>query len=227
MWRNMFLSGIVILCAVGTSTASITLSLEGLPSSYSPGSSVQFDVKLTGATNLNSFNIGLILSSTSGIAGTDFYFQDPPATDRPSDADNTYVFDEDLVASPPFGFFAAPALLGNQAILTLSDFLSSGELALVQSPNTIVAHVTLATTSVARDLSIGFDLAKDSDGNYLLQLLDEDGNTIPDFDPGDASQVAGPAFVDSGVDNVVPEPSAFLVWLVLGAVFLAAGIRHG
>ena len=75
MWRY-FVSITLILILGGASAGAdnLQLSVSGLTTTYTPGSPLTFEVGLTGATNLNSYNVGLDLTSTTGTAGTDFYF---------------------------------------------------------------------------------------------------------------------------------------------------------
>ncbi len=48
--------------------------IDGLPSSYPPGQPVMFDVRLPAISNLGSYNIDLVLESSVGSAGVDFFF---------------------------------------------------------------------------------------------------------------------------------------------------------
>jgi hypothetical protein len=213
MSRHLLQIGLAVVCLTTPAAASISVSFGGLPATYTPGGAFTFDVRLEGATNLNLYNIDLVLNSNLGTAGTDFYFLGQPSTDRPANSGNTYVFDEDQPGGPylPVGFLATPSVFGNQAILNLSDFLTAGEISTVAAPYVIVAQVTVGSTAGAGDLTIGFD-------NSTMELKMENLDPIPDFDN---LEISAPVSVLSET-AAIPEPSACVVWSLLGFLGTAA-----
>ena len=168
------------------------------------------------AMDLNSYNVGLTLTSDKGTAGTDFYFEGSPTTDRPPDSANTYVFAADLSVSP-FGFVAtADKELGtNTALLSLSDFLDSGQFITDASPNTMLATVVIGTTSRTGDLTLRFD-------SSVLELLTPDWQPVP----GSSTLAANLDSFDPPVVTQVPEPSSIaLLCPLLGLCGIAIGWR--
>ena len=205
---------ILTLWAVPCTANTIGISVSGLPTTYIPGSTLTFVVGLTGAMDLNSYNVGLVLTSDKGTAGTDFYFEGSPTTDRPPDSANTYVFDANLSVSP-FGFVAtADRELGtNTALLSLSDFLDSGQFVTDASPNTMLATVVIGTTYRAGDLMLRFD-------SSVLELLTPDWQPVPGF----STLAANLDSFDPPVITQVPEPSSVaLLCPLLGLWGIAIG----
>jgi hypothetical protein len=114
--------------------ASLQL-IEGLPSSYVPGQPVAFDVRLPAISNLGSYNIDLVLEGSSGVAGTDFFF-DVAAT---FPAGTNYVFPSSA------NFFAAANVdLPTRHRITLTDFEIVGA-NVVPDQNDRVGTVVLRT----------------------------------------------------------------------------------
>ena len=217
MWRNFGSIGLILtLWAVPCTANTIGISVSGLPTTYMPGNTLTFGVELTGAMDLNSYNVGLTLTSDKGTAGTDFYFEGSPTTDRPPDSANTYVFAADLSVSP-FGFVAtADKELGtNTALLSLSDFLDSGQFVTDASPNTMLATVVIGTTSRTGDLTLRFD-------SSVLELLTPDWQPVP----GSSTLAANLDSFDPPVVTQVPEPSSIaLLCPLLGLCGIAIGWR--
>ena len=219
MWR--YLASSLLILLFGYSTASpntpISLSVSGLPAKYVPGSTLTCDVELTGATDLNAYNVGLELTSDWGKAGTDFYFLGSPDTQRPSDAANDYVFDSGFSVSP-IGFVAtADTDLGtNTALLSLSDFLAVGQGVSDASPDTMLATVVIRTSSEAGDLTLGLD-------GTALELLTPAGQPVPGF----STLAANLSSFNPQPVTVVPEPSTFaLLCPLLGLAGIAAVRRR-
>ena len=65
------ISAVVVLCTAMAKANTISLSVSGFPTTYTPGSTLTFKVELSGATDINAYNVGLKLNSSSGTAGTD------------------------------------------------------------------------------------------------------------------------------------------------------------
>jgi hypothetical protein len=206
MWRYLVSIGLILILGGALARAdTIDLSVSGLTTTYTPGSTLTFNVGLSGAADLNAYNVGLDLTSSKGTAGTDFYFKGQPNTYRPPDGANRYVFDSGLGVLSPFGFVATPdTILGtNTATLNLSDFIASGQLVLDASPYTTLAGVVIGTTPAAGDLTLSFD------GN-VLELLAPNGQSVP----GSVNSPNPPPVIAQ-----TPEPST-LALLGVGAISL-------
>ena len=115
------------------------------------------------------------MNSSKGTAGTDFYFVGSPATARPPDGANSYIFDSALAVSP-IGFAAtADEYLGtNTGLLSLSDFLESNQFVEDDGSDTMLATVLVKTTPAAGNLTLSFD-------GSVLELLTPDGQPVPGF----------------------------------------------
>ncbi len=129
----VILSGLLTQTTLGASTQLI----EGLPSSYIPGQPVTFNVRLPAITNLGSYNIDVVLESTTGTAGSDFFFD--VATAAPSVTN--YVF-----PSTDNFFDAVNVDSPSQHRITLTDFDLVG-VNVVTGVNDRVATVVFQTAS--------------------------------------------------------------------------------
>jgi len=109
--------------------------IVGLPHSYNPGEPVMFDVRLPAISNLGAYNIDLVLESSAGNAGTDFFF-DAAAT---TPALTSYIF-------PSTANFLDAATVDSSMRhrITLTDFAFSG--VNVSGANDHVVTVTFRTT---------------------------------------------------------------------------------
>lgn len=203
MWRY-FVSITLILILGGASAGAdnLQLSVSGLTTTYTPGSPLTFEVGLTGATNLNSYNVGLDLTSTTGTAGTDFYFAGQPGTQRPPDGSG-YIFDSGLGVSSPCGFQATPDTFPgtNMAFLNLSDFIATGQTVADSDSDTMLATVVVETTAKAGDLTLSFD-------GTALELLDPNLNPVSGFSDLQANLNS---FNPATVIAQTPEPSTFVL----------------
>jgi len=191
------------------------LSVNGFPTTYTPGSTLTFEVEITGAADLNAYNVGLELNSSKGTAGNDFYFEGSPSTYRPLAGTNRYVFDSGPAVSP-VGFVATADKIAstNTALLNLSDFLYEGEFVSDASPDAMLATVVIGTTAGAGDLTLSFD-------GSVLELLAPNGQAVPAFSTLEANlnSFNPPPAV------AVPEPASFtllcapmLAGIVIGLV---------
>lgn len=109
--------------------------IVGLPSSYVPGQPVTFDVHLPAVSNLGAYNIDLVLESSAGDSGTNFYF-DVMAT---APASINYIFQSTA------NFYDATTTDSSMRHrITLTDFAFSG--VNVGATNDNVATVTFRTT---------------------------------------------------------------------------------
>ena len=136
MWRHLGLMGLILILGGAARAGTIVLSISNFPSTYTPGGTFTFDVGLSGAADLNSYNVGLDLTSSAGTAGADFSFVGSPGTYRPADGANRYIFDSGQGVSSPFGFVATADTIPstNTALLSLSDFLPAANRCPTQAP---------------------------------------------------------------------------------------------
>ena len=194
----------------------ITPSVSGLTTTYTPGNTLTFEVGLTGATNLNSYNIALDLTSNKGTAGTDFYFLGSPGTYPPASGANSYVFDSGLGVSSPCGFVATAdtVLSTNTALLNLSDFLDEGEFVSDSGSDTMLATVLLKTTPAAGNLALSFD-------GSVLELLTPEGQPVSGF----GTLAANLNSFNLPAVAPVPEPGT-LALLTVAGIIAAAGWRR-
>ena len=215
MWRKFGSIGLILVlgCATASAEDTITLSVSGLATTYTPGSTLTFKVGLSGAANLNSYNVGLDLTSSKGTAGTDFYFEGSPNTYRPPDSANSYIFDSGLGVSSPFGFVATADTIPatNMDLLSLSDFVENNQFVLDEFPDTTLATVVIGTTVNAGNLTLSFD-------GSVLDLLDPNGQTVP----GSINSSNPPPVVAQ-----TPEPTSItLLCTFLGLAGVAIGWRQ-
>jgi hypothetical protein len=172
--------------------------IVGLPSSYIPGQAVSFEVRLPDITDLGSYNIDVVIESTIGTAGVDFFF-DAGAT---MPASSNYIFPSAANFFDSVTVDSAP----NHRI-TLTDFDFTG-VDVVTGVNDRVATVVFQTgPTFGGSLSVFVDAP--------LLILD-----TPAIEPTPVSgfsaiqadiAAAGPAVL-----MPVPEPTTALL-LVLGA----------
>lgn len=205
----------ILLVLPYTTTAHPLFSLENVPTTYVPGSSFSFDLRLAGATNLNAYTVSLLLESSTGVpgAGNDYSFLDLP--DNLSDLPSTsrYVFGTD-----GFGRGDSRGETGQVARLTLLDSFSdfSAEVDTIPGQNDLIARIWISTSStMTAPLSISFD-----PGDTLL--LDSLGGDIPGLDTLDYSPApSGHLIIQSAV---IPEPSS-LLQLTMAALLLYLRFR--
>ena len=188
---SAMLTALVLLHA--PTLVALDFSLEGLPTTYTPGTSFSFNVGLVGAEDLNLYSIDLTMEAESGNPGADFLFDEDLTTEPAS----RYVFGG--AGLHPDGFVASADVDGGLATLNLSDLLDVGEMVdTVSGVNDLVATVTVTTMGDMGDLTIAFDTT-------FLELLDDFGDDIPGFDN---LTVPPPATV-----TPIPEPSALILWM--------------
>lgn len=191
-----------MLLATSSALASPTVTIEA-PATYTPGETFQCQVILTGVDHLASFTMDLILSSSSGAAGTDFSFDDAETPDT------WYVF----TGESTVGF--SHSTPGDSQV-TIGDSLSdlTKEVSTAAGVNDLLALVTIQTSAqMSGILSISFD------PDYLY-LDNKDGSSIPYYN--DLVESLAPTTL-----AVVPEPaSLLLVSGGLGAVLLRRRARR-
>ncbi len=157
---------VVLLAAATTANAQPAITFENLSASYTPGQDITFTVRLTGAQDLASYNIDLLLTADDGfVAGIDYAFAS--AVQSPE----RYVF------NPHDGVFLAainPPGVANR--LTLSDFLFASSQTTVAGVNDFIADVTISTSAAFTG-----PLVITTDVN-TLELTDLDFNPVAGFD---------------------------------------------
>jgi hypothetical protein len=202
----------VVLFVLPDSAVAGKLRIVDLPATYTPGGSFSFNVELGGVSGLNSYDINLLMSAESGVAGADFFFSG--AVRAP---DSSYVFGSGASA----GFFLAiPSTDGANATLNLSDFLDDpfASVTTVDGVNDLVATITVGTTGNVGNLMIGFDPV------FPANLFDPDFNPVQGFDP--ASDVDPPQTVAPADATVVPEPDSPFISSICIFCALVFGLRR-
>jgi len=184
------------LCVCACAHGDPILAID-VPAAYTPGSSFDVTVRLTGAEDLALYNIEAVVSAEGGIAGTDFYFASA------AEPASGYVFDGQ--ANDGFAY----NILGSATDhITLSDLLVSGSVDTVAGVNDLLATVTITTTATMTE-PLTIDVVESS-----LEL-DAPGGPILGFNDLKAALPA-PTIP-------IPEPVA-LSLLAIGAVGL---LRRG
>lgn len=187
---------LVFLCALCACMPTFALPSEtsSLLSGYVPGQSNSFLLRLPQVSNLGSYNIELLLTSPTGIAGTDFYF-DAVAS---APAANGYVF-----ASSDNFFASANVLATNTHSLTLSDFSVTG-VNIVDGVNDNVATIFFGTSATFNGI-LALSLA---DETFQLDMPSTIPTPVTEFEMARNT-------VSDAVDITVPpvpEPTASLLF---------------
>jgi len=207
---------------------SPVLSIEA-PATYTPGGSVDFTVQLSGATNLASYGIRILISDVAGSlpggsAGGHFWLVDLLAnTGNPLNPNDLNIATRP--AGDAYVFNANSDATTRQSVefagygIALGDYSYDGALA---DPFYTVAtdpgKQVLATFRVATGASFHgtLRLAVDTSSG-ALELDNPDGDSIPGF------SLTG---FDNGAVEVTPEP-ATLSLVALGLLGLFARRRAG
>jgi hypothetical protein len=201
--------GVCALTAFASRGAAEPILLTGLGTTFVPGKTFTFDVKLPALSGLGSYNVDVVLESPTGIAGTDFFF-DVAATIPSLTA---YVF----LSSANY-FDAANVDSPARHRLTLTDFDLAGSDVEV-GMNDMVAHVAVTTSpTFLGPLTVGIH----ADGLIL---------DTPNIAPTPVEQFAMIQFETQNVPSLtlvpVPEPTSIMhVAWVLALLLRRAGIRR-
>ena len=197
---------VIVLALVSLTSADPILSLQNVPAQYTPGLPFGFDVVLTGATDLASYNVAVVLTADTGAlgAGGDAWFL--PASAPPA---ARYVFD----GYTDFFLSQLSAGGGDHTLVTSHWNDPDGLLPLdgvntVAGVNDLVAHVTIATAATLAD-SLHLSVQA---GN--LELDTPPGTPIPGFSTLQ-QDVAAAAAVEVAE---VPEPAILLLLLPPAAI---------
>lgn len=144
------------------------IAFNNLLPSYTSGAEIVFDVQIPSATNLGSYNIDLLLSSASGEAGVDYFFDVIDTTSAPSN----YVFDSDANFLDAINIDSP-----SQHRITLTDFDLLGK-NVVSSANGSIARVVVKTlSSFVGDLELSLDT-----NGLILDTPDVSPTPIDEFD---------------------------------------------
>jgi hypothetical protein len=175
--------------------------IQGLSGAYTPGQPVAFDVLLPAISNLGSYNIDLVLDSSTGTAGVDFFF-DVAAT---VPATTHYVFP---TAANYFDSATVDSPLRHR--ITLTDFDLSG-VNVVPGTNDHIANVvyrTLPTFHGSLSVSV----------NAPLLILD-----TPDITPTPIAGFSGlrTDIASAGAVQVSPVPEPTSIGIIGFAVVAA------
>lgn len=192
------------LCAVGMGlpTCGALGGSSSFLDGYLPGQTNSFLFRLPAMTDLGAYNIELLLTSPTGAAGTDFYFDAGVTTP----ASSGYVFPTSE------NFFASTNVLsGNRHSLTLSDFSLTG-VDVLEGANDAVAIVAFRTSPLFTGvLSLSLE-----EGTFQLDIPNSSGTAVPEF-----AAVRGAVAADvNGNLHAVPEP----VGIILGMAALPLGL---
>lgn len=184
------------------------LFVQGLPTTFIPGETFTAQVGLPPITDLGAYNVDLILTSDSGQAGTEFFFDLAATVPAPAG----YVF-------PSTANFLDAVVVDSptQHRIALSDFDLNG-VDVVASFNDLIALLTIGTsTDFAGDLTLSFDV----DG-LLLDTPAITPTPVIEFPDVVAATVALNPFTI----RRIPEPSSIIL-LALGTVAATSifGIR--
>lgn len=190
-----------MLWALSLPSFAVGVENSSLLNGYVPGQPNYFVLRLPAVTNLGSYNVELLLTSPTGVAGTDFYF----------DAVATHSISPGYVFPNASNFFtAANTLSGNRHSLTISDFALAGT-DIVPGVNDGIATVVFKT-SPGFNGALSLALGQDS-----FQL--DTPATVPTPVTGLATARSS---VASNVDaTVTPVPEPNIVCL-LNIAFIAA-----
>jgi hypothetical protein len=178
--------------------------IDGLPDSFIPGQPVAFDVRLPSIVNLGAYNIDVVVESSTGAPGTDFYF-DVTGT---VPAASKYIF-----PSTANYFDAANVELPGRHRITLSDFEFAG-ITVLPGTNDRVATVVLRTLpSFSDSLQVYVDAQ-----SLILDTPDVTPTPVDGFESLKSDlESANPAVL-----SAVPEAPTFALTIVsiLGAPLL-------
>jgi hypothetical protein len=205
-----FLASIILclsVCAPFAIGGSLQL-IEGLPDSYIPGQPVAFDLRLPAISNLGSYNMDLVLESTTGTAGVDYLF-DVAAT-LPAAA--SYVFP----SSANF-FDAANVDSPTRHRLTLSDFNIAGANVVADQNDRLATIVVRTSLGFNGPLSLFIDAP-----SLILDTPDVVPTPVTGFNTIQADIAA------AGRANLpaIPEPSSTAIVMTALCLVLAYSARR-
>ena len=210
MWRGAkwFLAAslaVAAVCLVSQGAgASVVLTIEPSSSSYTPGGTIDFTVRLSGATSLAMYDMDIDIADATGglpggLAGGHFWLVDLLANtgdpQNPNDlniaarpADANYVFGANIDATTR----ETKVLLGPKYGLTMTDYDDSSTGRNTDPDRRILGTFRVQTAAAfSGTLRLTFDTT-------ALALHDPDGNSIAGFSAAD--------FTGYNVE-VAPEPA--------------------
>jgi hypothetical protein len=196
--NRLFACLLFVLLPASSSLGATVRFIDILSTTYTPGTPYNLKVALPGMTNLGSYQVDVKMSSTSGVAGTDYFFSgfipSPPvggAVTRgyvfPSSANfaksTNSTPSETVISLTDFNFDGtdivgvnvlenANDLLGELTIMTLPSF--SGNLSLSFDPTTLILDTpAVPPASVAEFAQIRTELAGQSPLNLTTTAVPE------------------------------------------------------
>lgn len=168
---------------------------------YTAGQTFEFTLEMPDVTDLFAYEVSLHLTSSSGIAGIDYYFVDAsPASTNYLFASATNFADTTAIDSPSL------------ARITISDIDDNLGTNVVSGINDQVANIRLMTASGFTD---NLELSVDVGGLFLDDI---NLSSVAEFNSiFDATSSAGSTTISP---SAVPEPSVSLI-AIAGCIVLA------
>ncbi|MCC7204901.1 MAG: PEP-CTERM sorting domain-containing protein [Phycisphaeraceae bacterium] len=194
----------VVCCLFASfAQASPVLSLNA-PENYVPGGSFDVAIRLTDAQDLNLFGVRLIISSPTGVAGTDYGFVEPvpePFTDP------EYVFHG---LSTYFSY--------GPGVITVAIYSTAMLEAPTASVDTYVGHDLLSRIGIwtTAGFSSPITVAVDDQGLELLRPLPDEFAAQTPIDGFSSLLSALPSVQVSAI----PEPASLSMLLLAGVMGL-------
>ena len=200
--RYWVLSTLCLLgLTAGSGFAQVAITFDGLPASYTPGTSFSFDVRLSGVAALAAYNLEISVENGAAIPTVDF--------DASAVSGSPYLF------TTTANFLSSTGTAGNALVVSISDFndpdnnfVFDNE-TIVSGVNDIFAKLTVTTSPTATDdISLGIEFS-------TLLLLDADGNPVPGSGDPTLAFARIPAVV-------VPEASTFVMMSMASSAIIGA-----
>ncbi len=203
--------------ACSSAFAGMMIELESSSTTYTPGTPIRFTVELPEIFRLGEYQIDIVMTSSSGMAGTDFWF-DQLATLPP---DSGYVFS--LGALGPFSAGVSNDF-PERLVLRDFDLLSSGPVnPTINSSVAVVVVETLPTFTGPLSFHVDTD---------QLQLL-----TLPSLHPAaanvseftsiqNATAASDPLVITAAGATSAPEPGSLTVLAMFAVAVGYTGYRR-
>lgn len=202
-----------LISPVTNTQASPIISLASLPASVVPGATNSFEIRLAGAVDLGAYNIDLVLESSAGTSGVDFFFDaglTEPASIKYVFSSSANFFDATNIDSP------------DRHRITLTDF----DLAGTNTVADVNDHVATVYFQTANDFQGTLQLSVDAT-SLILDTTDITPTPIAGFDVLQ-TDVANMTPIEI---SVIPEPSTILLGMLTlcgsWSLFVRAGTTRG
>lgn len=183
--------------------------IVGAPSAYVPGQLVTFEVRLPEAANLGAYNVDVVLESSFGSAGVDFYFD----VDATTPATAGYVFPS---SANYFDAAIVDSTSRHRITLTDFDFLGGSVTVGVNDRVATVALRTAPTFSGLLSLFVDAPL-------LILDTPDAVPTPVPGFD-AIKTDIAAAGAIEL---QVVPEPHGAVLIVTAFAIGRRRARRTG